>query len=405
MRSLSTICGGRIGPALGLCALAASACAPKTGHRQTDVMEKAGTVSVSAADLRARVNDLADLFVARLEDTADRIRAESRDHDVRRRALAVKAGVIPAVYTAAYRADPLAAAIDLWALGFQVRDYVETGAGRDAFGPEQPLARDVVRALLVDADTLIRGVVARSVDFDQARGRVEGWAAQHPIDRSLSSRPSIAAFAAQLRSDQRDAFVTVGAVSDTLENLSERLNIYAAQMPKQARWQAELLVAEMAGEHEVEGTLADIHEVGAAARRANDLLGDLPGALGAAAPPIRDAVAAERRALLEGVDRQRLQTLEYLTAERFATLAALHEERLTIGAGLHQERIETLKELDAIKSRAVDSAIAGLHDLVDYALWRVAAVLLFLMLSAAAIVVIGYRLTVGRRPPAITAGS
>ena len=169
-------------------------------------------------------------------------------------------------------------------------------------------------------------------------------------------------------------------------------------LPKQARWQAEILLAETTGERDVETALGDIHAVGTAARRADDLLGDVPGLLSDAGPPVREALAAERRALLEGVNGQRLQTLEYLTAERLATLAALREERITVGAALHQERIETLVEVDAIKTRAVDSAIAGLRDLVDYTLWRVAAVLLFLMLSAATLGVVGYWLTVGRRP-------
>ena len=37
----------------------------------------------------------------------------------------------------------------------------------------------------------------------------------------------------------------MGEASDTLENMSERLNTYVAHLPKQARWQAELLAAEM----------------------------------------------------------------------------------------------------------------------------------------------------------------
>ena len=38
----------------------ATACAPKASRRQTDIMEKTGKVGVSAAVLRARVNDLVD---------------------------------------------------------------------------------------------------------------------------------------------------------------------------------------------------------------------------------------------------------------------------------------------------------------------------------------------------------
>ena len=49
-----------VGTVAVVVALAAWACAPKAAHRQTDVMEKAGTITVSAAELRAAVNALAD---------------------------------------------------------------------------------------------------------------------------------------------------------------------------------------------------------------------------------------------------------------------------------------------------------------------------------------------------------
>jgi len=65
------------------------------------------------------------------------------------------------------------------------------------------------------------------------------------------------------------------------------------------------------------------------------------------------------------VNTQRLETLAYTTAERTAVLAAVRDERLAFAAALRQERIATLAEVDAIKSRAVDSAIAGLRGLVD----------------------------------------
>ena len=126
--------------AAGLLGVAvAGACAPKAARRQTDVMEKTGGVSVSATVLRARVDDLAERLAGRVEETSDRIRAEARDRAIRRRALTAKIEVIPAVYSAAYRIDPLEAALDVWALAFQLSQFVEEGDGRDAFGKQQPL--------------------------------------------------------------------------------------------------------------------------------------------------------------------------------------------------------------------------------------------------------------------------
>src|SRR5262245_62143320 len=75
-------------------------CAPKTARRQTDIMAQSGKVSVSAAVLRARVNDLVESFVGRIELTADRISAETDDTALRHRALVLKVDAVPAVYTA-----------------------------------------------------------------------------------------------------------------------------------------------------------------------------------------------------------------------------------------------------------------------------------------------------------------
>src|SRR5262245_4723264 len=119
--------------------VAVSACSPKTARRQTDIMEQTGKVSVSAAVLRARVNDLVDRSAGRIEQTADRIRSETADDAFRRSALVLKVDAIPAIYAAGFRADPLAAAVDVWGFAFQFSRYIEDGAGQNAFGPRQLL--------------------------------------------------------------------------------------------------------------------------------------------------------------------------------------------------------------------------------------------------------------------------
>ncbi len=383
--------------AAGLLGVAvAGACAPKAAGRQTDVMEKTGGVSVSATVLRARVDDLAERLAGRVEETSDRIRAEAQDPAIRRRALTAKIEMIPAVYSAAYRVDPLEAALDVWALAFQLSQFVEEGEGRDAFGKQQPHVRELAQGVLADSDAVIQGIAIGPEAFAGARARVQDWARQHPIERNFTSRPSITASMADRRSE-RDAFVAVGAVSETLENVSRRLNTYAAQLPKQSRWQAELLVADMTLEPVVADTLGDVRALGETARRANELLGDVPALVDAAGSPVRELVAAERRATLEAVNLQRLQTLEYVAAERLTVLAALREERIAVVEALHQERIETMKEADAIKTRAVDLSAGALRELVDYTLWRVAVLAVLLMLAAATLGVVGYWLTLGRR--------
>jgi hypothetical protein len=375
-----------------------AACAPKAARRQTDVMEKTRAVSasVTAAVLRARVDDLAERLVGQIEGASDRIRAEADDPAVRRRALTAKIDAMPAIYSAAYRSDPLVALVDVWALAFQMQQFVEEGEGRDAYGPQQPLARGLAKDVLADVDAVAQSISTGPDAYAQARGNVEGWARRNPVERSFSARASMAAYMAERRSE-RDAFVAVGAATETLESLSQRLNTYAATLPKQARWEAELLIADAPHEPVVAGVLGDVHALGATARAANGLLADVPGLVGDEASPVRRMLAAERGAVLAGVNTQRLETLEYVTAERQALLAAVREERIALVAAVRQERMESLAELDAIKSRAIDSGMAGMRGLVDYALVRVAALVLCLMLAAAVVAVGVYSLTLGRR--------
>ncbi len=397
MKHASTPGALSIGIAVVVASAAIWACVPKAAHRQTDVMEKAGTIAVSAAELRAAANALADRFADQIEQTADRIGTATPDPAVRRRALVFKIDAVPAVYTAAYRADPLAGVIDAWAFAYQVDHYLRDGAGRDSFGAGQGIARDGASELVAEADLLSRRVI-RPGEFDRARADIEAWARRNPVRYTFSSRPSCTAYTAGLRSEGRDAFVAIGSVSDTAEALSERLNTYAAQVPKLARWQAELLLSESAGAGSLEAALGDVAALGSAARRVEGVLDQAPDVAGATAAA-RAVIAEERRAVLDSVNAQRLATLEYATSERLAVLAALREERIAMLAALRQERIEGLQEVDAIKTRAVDTAVSGLKEVVDHAIWRLAALLLLFLVTAAVLGTLSYHLTVGRRRP------
>lgn len=55
-----------------------------------------------------------------------------------------------------------------------------------------------------------------------------------------------------------------------------------------------------------------------------------------------------------------------------------------------------------IKTRAVDASVAGLKEVVDYAIWRLAALLLFFFVTTAVVGTVAFRLTVGRQRPTVS---
>jgi hypothetical protein len=382
--------------AAGLVALtSAFACVPKASLRQTDVMERSGAVTISAFELRARVNELADRLAGRIAETAGRIEAEAGDPALRRRAVAFKADAIPALYTAAFRTDPLTALVDVWVFSFQIEQFLGEGAGREAFGPQQEVAQEGARALVAAADAAVQEVVATPAAYAQHRARFESWAREHPLDH-FATRDSVASLMAGLHPDERDTFAAVGAATETIENVSERLNTYINLLPRQIHWQFEILAADLAAEHDVEGFLAEMHSVGVSARSFDALVNQVPELLGGTSIP--ELVAAERREVLEGIAAERIAAIQFMTSERLEVLRAVHEERIAALETLRQERIATLQEAEALRKRAWDDASADLRRLVDYTLVRVAVLLSFLMIAGALLGVLGYRLTLGRQP-------
>ena len=314
------------------------------------------------------MSDLVERVAGRIELTADRISAETDDAALRRRALVLKMEAIPAACTpgsAPIRSSPW------WICGGSRSSSASTWRTvlvRTGSGPEQPLVQECAALCL---QTPMPSSEPSPSGLSASKRPAPGWrsARSHPVEYTFSARESGASLVNDLRSGDRDVFLDVGTISDVVENLSERVNTYAALLPKQARWQAEILVGEMASAYRVEGALGDIHDVGTAARRAVELVENVPDLLNAE----RNLLADERRAVLAASIASVWKPWQYMTAERQAVIDVARKERIALVAALRQERIDTLTEVDAIQTRAIDSVLAGMKDLVDYTLWRVAA--------------------------------
>ena len=195
---------------------------------------------MSAAELRMRVYETADRLGGTLENAADEIQSKSSDAAVRRRAILWKADGIPALYAAAFRPDPLAGGFDLWVLLVQMDLYFTDGAGRAAFGAEQPLALAAVQQMKASAEQTAALVSASPEQLARRRAEVEEFARAHPIEGSFSGRTTATVELARFFERQDlGAFAVVGQAGDTLEDLSLRLGSYSTLLPKEIRWQGE----------------------------------------------------------------------------------------------------------------------------------------------------------------------
>ena len=366
----------------------AAGCVSTAPPRRSAVQERAGSGSMSAAELRTRVYEAAERLGGTLEIAADEIRSKSSDPAVRRRALLWKADGILALYAAAFRPDPFVGALDLWVLVEQMHLYLADGDGKTFFGAEQPTAQAAARQMLALCDEVGTSVASSPESLDRWRSEVQKFARDHPIQGRFSSRSTAASELAKfLDQEKGGALAAVGAATETLSDITLRLDSYSTLMPKEIRWQGELLAGDVIGRENLRSTLDDIDALGGAGRRIDEALSNLPGTARAATGPIRELLDQQREELLAAVDRQRVAMTAYVTSERQAALDAVRAERQAAFESLAKERAAALKEVDAISKRSVDAAALRARDVVDHLFWRI----LILFVASAVLIVAGYR--------------
>jgi hypothetical protein len=322
------------------------------GPQRTPLMEAVGS-KANALDLRAMDNLLAISVPGTIETAADAIKDRSPDPAVKRRALLWKVEIIPAFQQALFYADPLAAALDAWSLSIQIEQALETEAMRESFGPLRPLAVDAARQIRVQIEAAAKATAKTPEGFERAKATLERWARAHPIVGTLSSRPSILTYLADLSAGGLDVsvFQVMANIPSTIADLATRMDIYAAYLPKAARWHMELAAGDLADRTDAQRVLATLESVQKLTERSNALLS--PAGLRGAMDTAIGQVRGERVAALASVDQQRVETLAYLTKERAAAVADLDRERVAFAEQLEVLRKQALSDVDDLTARII----------------------------------------------------
>jgi hypothetical protein len=341
--------------------VALGACA--TGVQQRAGLTKsAPNVTMTTPELRVRTAVYAEQFAATVEAAADSIMTGTDDPAIQRRALMWKASAIPMLQQSMFLSDPLAAFIDGWTFTTQMDEFFRDGDGRDLFGSEQPVATRASGRLLRNADELAR-LATHAQGYANGVEFVTEWSRDHKIESLLFARtPTFDAWAEELGGGARGGLAGVADINESVTILSNRLSLYAASLPKQARWQAQLLVWEVLDDPQARLFLGNIDSIQRDVERIEDQFADIRDVL----VDVDDILAGQRLAAFQQMNDEILALADALARQREAIMALVDSGRVAVFEDVSAQRVAAMTELDSIVQHAVDQALRGSDRVIDH---------------------------------------
>jgi hypothetical protein len=350
---------------VALLLMATFAACSTSGPQQTQLMKKTD-LTVSSAQLQVQVRSLAGRFSGLMEEAGEEVLEQTDDPAMRRSALLWLTNGIPAMQHALFRPDPLAALLDGWFLVAQMHFYFEDHAPDDL---PQNFAEIALRMLdTMEAD--IKDIVIRAGSensYETGRQLVYDAASKYPTNNSFVSRQGstivLSEFTARAGSG---ALKSIGSLTETMDDLIARFDLNAEYLPKQVRWQAQLMMIDEG--YDTVGPslehLAYLEVVAGQIDRLTPIVEALPDLVAEEREAVLEALDAELSRILSFIDQQRTilmhedvrgereAILDAIRDERIAVLKAIADERRIVLDALREERVATFSDLDELMDRA-----------------------------------------------------
>jgi hypothetical protein len=315
--------------------------------RKSSSVKSAPKVESSATELSSRNQSLLAVYSAEIESAADQIILESPSAAARRQALLWKIDAIPVLQKCLLNTDPVVAALDSWAFIFQMKEYMERPAVKQVFAGQYPIVAATLKNMDAEMQQLVQ-VAAPSAKIPAVRQTIADWAQAHPVHPNLAGRQS---FEAERIREVGEAnlgtMASIRALGESLGDLTARLDSYNAYTPKQARWQAELMLSDLARSPGVSSALSNAATLTDALAKTSNSMEQMP-----------ELVGQTRAAVMSDVDRQRLAAQSFVQEEREQIFNSLARERVALTADINRQRAVATADMQA----EVQTGLKALHD-------------------------------------------
>ena len=332
--------------------------------RESVLMQNIEDAKMNSMELGIRINEAGSRYSLEIENSADKIIAATKDAGIKKNALLWKLYGIPALLKSVSIQDPLASGTDIYVLIAQMRQFFENGNGKDLFGKHQQIAVDAVKRMEKEFFNIASEFRDSAVT---TKSNIDEWVKNHHIEDIRFNRISTVTAAAKELSQKKSGLTSsVGDMVTSINNLQDKLTLYADFIPKQARWQAEYMMYELIPDSLNKDVFGKINSLTGSIESIGGFIENSPG-----------LISSVRQKIMQDINIQRIATLELLQEERKTILEAVTSERIKTLNEINRQRVETLNGMNKLAGNTVTSSGIMLIDVADKILIRL-VILLFI---------------------------
>ena len=344
--------------------------------------QESPNAKVSSRQLRIVLDDLVLQYSSQVELAADQIISENKDPRVCKNALMWKMNGIASCFQAASRRDPLGAYFDIWILNKQSLGLFDSSNESPLFGDSQQIAISATKQIEI---TMAEVLDLIGDDLPVNEAFANNFAKEHPINDLYFKRASITAnytkYIDSIKVKGPELLGVVGDIDQQLDQLQRLSSMYAEFLPKQARWNGELMIMETLQSNAV---IASLQNMSLAANGVATIAATtqaMPSLIERERNFLNDAITDERIATIESLEKMRSETLNSFQQERIAVMEQIESERDTVLKAVQEQRIAATKDLsqlgadsfvkvDQVLDAKIDDIAKHSSDLIDHGFWR-----------------------------------
>ena len=120
----------------------------------------------------------------------------------------------------------------------------------------------------------------------------------------------------------------MGSLDQGIRNVADRIAFLSDSLPREIRWQAELLMENTVSGQKLDETLNNVNTLVKSVDRMARVVEQSPELIERERTAVFAEIREERKEVLESIDKQRIETLHELDKDIIQAIKAIHEERI-----------------------------------------------------------------------------